>query len=139
MSQLPTAAEGGSLAIQAAGMAVNHIDLETTDRIRRAVTSANQAALAIKSQSESTSWKVGRFTGLPIAIYQNWLYEQNREWRFTDGTLCVLWCVEFPDARCDYAAKHHYIASTRREYNAGRHQADAPAVPSIAYERAAVR
>jgi hypothetical protein len=135
MSQLPTPAEGGSRAIQAAGMAVNHIDLETQDRIRGAVALADKAALAIKSHSESTSWKVGRFTGLPIGIYQNWLYEQNREWRFTDGTLCVLWCVEFPDARCDYADKRHYIAATRREYNAGRHQADAPAVPSIAYQR----
>lgn len=135
MPQLPTPAEGGSRAIHAAGLSVDDFDLETADRIRRAVSLANQAALAVKSHSESTFWKVGRFTGLPIAIYQNWLYEQNREWRFTDGTLCVLWCVEFPDARSDYAEKHHYIASTRREYNAGRHQADAPAVPSVAYER----
>jgi hypothetical protein len=110
--------------------------LDTPDRIRRAVPLARQAAMAVKSGSESSSWKLGRFTGLPTAIYQNWLYERNRDWHFTDGALCVLWCVELPDARCDYADKHHYIASTRREYNAGRHQADAPSVPSIAYFRA---
>ena len=135
VTRIPTPADGGSEAIHAAGLAVDHLDLETTERIRRAIPQARQAALAVKSRSESTDWKTGRFTGLPIAIYQNWLYEANREWRFTDGTLCVLWCVEFPDARSDYAEKHHYIASTRREYNAGRHQADAPIEPSVAYQR----
>jgi hypothetical protein len=109
------------------------LDLDTTAQIRRAVPLANQAASREKSRSESTSWQIGRYTGLRIAIFQNWLYEQNRTWRFTDGTLCVLWCVEFPDARCDYAEKSHYVASTRREYNAGRHQAKAPAEPSVAY------
>lgn len=92
-------------AIYAAGSAVNGFDLEATERIRRAIPKANQAAFAIKKRSESTDWNIGRYTGLPIAIFQNWLYEQNREWHFTDGTLCVLWCVEFPDARSDYPTK----------------------------------
>ena len=37
-----------------------------------------------------------------IAKFQNWLYEQNRHWRYTDGTLCALWTVEFPEAHADY-------------------------------------
>ena len=54
-----------------------------------------------------------------ISAFQNWLYEKNCEWHFTDGTLCVLWCVKFPEARSDYAKRHRYIASTRRDYNKG--------------------
>jgi hypothetical protein len=78
---------------------------------------------------------VGEFTGLKIALYQNWLYEKNREWHFTDGTLCVLWCVEFPHANSDYAKNHKYIASTRRDYNNGKHQALAPSEPCVGYDR----
>ena len=135
MSPIPSAASLGLEAIHAAGLAVNALDLDDTGRLRRAIPLARQAAVAVKSRSESTDWKIGRFTGLPIAIYQNWLYEHNREWHFTDGTLCVLWCVEFPDAKSDYPEKRHYIASTRRDYNSGRHQADAPATLCVGYDR----
>jgi hypothetical protein len=134
MTPIPTPASGGTEAIHAAGVAVNRQRLESTESIRRAIPIARQAAAAAKSLSESTGWRVGRYTGLPIAIYQNWLYEMNRDWRFTDGTLCVLWCIEFPDARSDYPDKWHYIASTRGEYNRGRHQAPAPSVPCVGYD-----
>jgi hypothetical protein len=134
MSPIPTPASHGTEAIYAAGLAVNKRRLDSTDAIRRAIPVARQAAVAVKSRSESTGWQVGQFTGLSIAIYQNWLYEVNREWHFTDGTLCVLWCIEFPDARSDYPARWHYIASTRREYNTGRHQAPAPAIPCVGYD-----
>ena len=69
--------------------------------------------------AEVSEGQRSRARRLAIAIYQNWLYEMNREWRFTDGTLCVLWCVEFPDANSDYPEKRHYIASTRNDYNKG--------------------
>ncbi len=122
-------------AIHAAGLAVNRFDLTSAAKIREAVALASDAAPAVKSRSEGTKGKTGDFTGMPIAIFQNWLYEQNREWRFTDGTLAVLWCLEFPNARCDYADRHRYVASTRTEYNAGRHQAPPPGNPSVAYSR----
>lgn len=95
---------------------MNALDLSAPQRIRQGVPIARRAALAEKNRSESNSWRTGDFTGLPIAIFQNWLYEQKRLWRFKDGTLAVLWCVELPNARSDYAEKHHYIGSTRREY-----------------------
>lgn len=132
---IPVPASGGREAIQAAGQAVNHLDLSSTDQIRKAIPLARRAARAQKSWSESRDHNSGDLTGLPTAIYQNWLYEQNREWHFTDGTLCVLWCVEFPNATSDYPEKHDYIASTRRDYNAGRHQADAPSIPCVGYDR----
>lgn len=96
-------ATGGEAAIHKAGLAVNQADPTGETEIRQAVPVARAAAVNVKRHSESTGWQVGEFTGLPIALYQNWLYEKNREWRFTDGTLCVLWCVEFPHARSDYA------------------------------------
>ena len=128
------AAPQGTEAIHAAGTAVNGLTLTNAQEIRAAIPIARAAALAVKSRSESTNWQIGDFTGLRVAIFQNWLYEQNREWHFTDGTLAVLWCVELPHARSDYAEHHHYIASTRTEYNAGRHQAPAPKTPSVAYD-----
>ena len=78
---------------------------------------------------------MGRYTGMRIAKFQNWLYEQNRGWHFRDETLCVLWCVEFPDAKSDYPAHLDYIDSTRRDYNAGKHQAPPPRVPCVSYDR----
>ena len=70
-----------------------------------------------------------------IAKFQNWLYEQNRRWQFTDGTLCALWCIEYPGADADYAARwDFFLPSVRTEYNGGRHQADRPTVPSVAYD-----
>jgi hypothetical protein len=131
---IPTPASDGKQAVHGAGLTVNSRLLESEEAIRRAVPLAWQAAVAVKTRSESTNWQTGRFTGLSIAIFQNWLYEMNREWHFTDGTLCVLWCLEFPDARCDYPEKRRYIASTRRDYNQGRHQAPAPLVPCAGYD-----
>lgn len=128
-------APGGEAAIHAAGLAVNRSTPADEQSIREAVPLARQAALHVKPQSESTGWQVGEFTGLPIALYQNWLYEKNRNWHFTDGTLCVLWCIEFPHARSDYAKHHRYISSTRRDYNNGRHQASAPVEPCVGYDR----
>ncbi len=125
----------GKHAIHAAGLAVNQFNLTSAANIRTAVRPAKQAALAVKASSESTNWRTGYFTGMPIAIFQNWLYEQNRDWVFAEKTIAVLWCLEFPDARCDYAERHHYVASARTEYNAGRHQSEPPAIPSIAYDR----
>lgn len=132
---LSTPAADGEAAIRTAGAAVNHQNPSTEDEIHAALPLARAAALAVKSRSESTGPLVGQFTGLNISPFQNWLYERNREWRFTDGTLCVLWCLEFPEARSDYAKHHTYIHSTRRSYNAGRHYSTAPIVPSVAYDR----
>jgi hypothetical protein len=131
----PSPAAQGEAAICAAGLAANRSNPTDETEIRRVVPVARAAALSVKSRSESTGWQVGEFTGLPIALYQNWLYEMNRQWRFTDGTLCVLWCVEFPHARSDYAKNNTYIRSTRRDYNNGKHQAPAPAEPCVAYDR----
>lgn len=130
-------ATGGREAIRAAGLAVNDRDLTSASEIREAVPKAQEAALSVKSGCESSSRRTGDFCGMSIARFQNWLYEQNREWCFTDGTLAVLWSVEFPNARCDYAARHHYVASTRTDYNAGRHPRGSlpPNVPSVAYDR----
>jgi len=96
---------------------------------------ARAAADEVSTVSHSLRWDMGRFTGMRIAKFQNWLYEQNREWHFRDETLCVLWCVEFPDAKSDYPAHLDYIDSTRRDYNAGKHQAPAPTVSCVAYDR----
>jgi hypothetical protein len=128
-------ASGGEAAIRAAGLSVNSLALESPSAIRSAVPTARSAALAVKPWSESPNARTGYFTGMPVVVFQNWLYERNRHWRLTDGALCVLWCLEFPDARCDYAERFHYVASTRREYNAGRHGAPAPSTPSVAYQR----
>ena len=125
----------GPEAIRAAGQAVNDQQLAAPRQIRSAVNIAALAASRVKSRSESGGWQIGRYTGLRIAKFQNWLYDANRAWRFTDGTLCVLWCVEFPDARSDYASKPHLIKSTRTEYNKGRHQAAPPTTPSRSYQR----
>lgn len=123
-------APGAAEALHAAGTAVNSLDLTSESAIRRAIPIAASAAARSKGQIKGTG-QYGRNTGLRIAKAQNWLYEQNRSWHFTDGTLCVLWCVEFPDAKSDYAARSHYISSTRTAYNAGRHQAPAPTVPCV--------
>lgn len=134
-AELSTPADGGEAAIHAAGKAVNKRNTTGEEEIRGAIPAARTAALSVKSQSESTGWQVGEFTGLTISPFQNWLYEKNREWTFTDGTLCVLWSVEFPHARSDYAKNHRYIASTRRDYNAGKHHAPPPTVPCTGYDR----
>jgi hypothetical protein len=130
-----TPAADGEAAIHAAGTAVNRRNPSTEDEIRAALSVARAAALVVKSRFESTDWQVGQFTGLNISPFQNWLYEKNRDWHFTDGTLCVLWCLEFPEAKSDYARHHKYIVSTRRDYNNGKHFADSPAIPSVAYDR----
>ncbi len=132
---IPTALSGGETAIHAAGIAVNRSNPVGEEEIRRAVPAARAAALALKNKSESTGWRVGEFTGLGISAFQNWLYEKNREWHFTDGTLCVLWSVEFPHAHSDYPKRHKYIATTRRDYNNGDHGAPAPAEPCVGYDR----
>lgn len=132
---LAAPAPNGKEAIHAAGEAVDHLTLDTSTALREAVRVARHAADGVKRSSESIRWDMWRYTGMRIAKYQNWLYEQNRAWHFRDETLCVLWSVEFPDAKCDYATHLEYIASTRRDYNAGRHQADAPLVPCISYDR----
>lgn len=124
----------GEAAIHAAGLAMNKLNPTGEAEIRQAVALARSAALAVKNRSESTGWQIGEFTGLPIALFQNWLYEKNRRWRFTDGTLCVLWCIEFPHSRSDYAKNHGYIRSTRRDYNNGKHQAPAPPEPCVGYD-----
>ena len=72
----------GKHAVHAAGLAVNQFALTSVADIRAAVRPAKQAALAVKATSESTNGRTGYFTGMPIAIFQNWLYEQNREWCF---------------------------------------------------------
>jgi hypothetical protein len=125
-----TAAE----ALAAAGRAVNDFVVDDESAIRMALPIASAAASRVTARIEGTG-QYGRYTGLRIAKAQNWLYERNRHWQFSNATLCVLWCVEFPDAKSDYAARSHYIASTRRDYNAGRHQTPAPSVPSVSYDR----
>ena len=98
------AADGGREAIHAGGLAVNGLNLTSPTEIRDAVPVAREAALSVKSHSESTSWKTGDFTSLPTAISQNWLYEQNREWHFTDGTLAPpvveIRIQPFPPTQC---------------------------------------
>ena len=95
----------GAAAIEAAGNAINKRLLISPEAIRKAAKAAAQAARAFKPVSESNAWDQGRFTGMRIAKFQNWLYDQNQRWRFTDGTLCALWCAEYPEAKADYAAR----------------------------------
>jgi hypothetical protein len=125
----------GREAIFAAGSAVDGLPLSTTQELRAAIPIARTAADTVTRVSRSQRWDMGRLTGMRIAKFQNWLYEQNREWHFRDETLCVLWCLEFPDAKSDYCEHLHYIDSTRRDYNAGKHQARAPNRPCVAYDR----
>jgi hypothetical protein len=134
-----TPAALGTEAIYAAGDAVDGLPMTTTDKIWAAVPAARLAADGVTTVSQSIRRDMGRYTGMRIAKFQNWLYEMNRQWHFRDETLCVLWCVEFPDAKCDYPSHSDYIASTRRDYNAGKHQAPAPATPCVAYDRRAGR
>ena len=131
-------AHNGSDAIRAAGEAVDGLSMSTTDAIRVAVPIARKAADAVKRGSESLRWDMGRYTGMRVAKYQNWLYEQNRDWHFRDETLCVLWCVEFPEAKCDYPAHFDYIDVVRREYNRSGHKVDEPPqTPCIGYDHGA--
>ena len=95
----------GMAAIEAAGAAIKKMMLISPEAIRKAVKVAAQAARAFKPVSESNAWDQGRFTGMRIAKLQNWLYEQNERWRFTDGALCAPWCAEYPEAKADYAAR----------------------------------
>ena len=125
----------GREAIHAAGEAVDATPLDTTQAIRAAIPIARAAADAIKTRSESLRWDMGRYTGMRTAKFQNWLYEQNREWHFRDETLAVLWSVEYPEAKADYAERVDYVRTTRHDYNNGQHQNDRPAEPSVAYDR----
>jgi len=125
----------GRAAIHAAGAAINWKALMTPETIRAAARLGASVAEIVKPASESEFWQQGHYTGMRIAKFQNWLYEQNRFWRFTDGTLCALWCIEYPDAHADYAERwDFYLPSVRAEYNEGRHQAQCPAVPCVAYD-----
>jgi hypothetical protein len=113
------------------------LPMNTTSPVKAAVSVAASAAAIMTTVSHSRRWDMGRYTGMRIAKFQNWLYEQNREWHFRDETLCVFWCVELPDAKSDYAVHLEYIDGTRRLYNAGRHQPPAPRTPSVAYYKQA--
>jgi hypothetical protein len=125
----------GVAAIEAAGAAINRMLLISPEAITKAAKVAAQAARAIKPVSESNARDQGRFTGMRTAKFQNWLYDQNQRWRFTDGTLCGVWCAEFPESKADYAARwDFYLPSVRNEYNAGRHQAKAPNIRSTAFD-----
>jgi len=129
-------ARNGRDAIRAAGEAVDALPMNSTEAIRAAVSTARKAADEVKRGSESLRWDMGRYTGMRVAKYQNWLYEQNREWHFRDETLCVLWCVEFPEAKCDYPAHFDYIDLVRREYNRTGHKVDDPPhTRCVKYER----
>jgi len=130
-------AAGGREAIHEAGMVVDASSVnDTTVSLRSAVPVARAAADGVKWQSESLRRDMGRYTGMRIARFQNWLYEQNREWHFSDEALCVLWMLEFPDAKCDYAVHFEYIDGVRREYNRNGHRVDdRPMVPCVAYRR----
>ena len=124
-------ATNGREAICAAGRAVDALRMDNSDRIRSAVPLAQKSADGVKGRSESLRWDMGRYTGMRVAKYQNWLYEQNREWHFRDETLCVLWCVEFPEAKCDYPSHFDYIDAVRREYNRTGHKVRKPPRPVI--------
>ena len=76
-THLSNPAAEGEAAIHAAGLAVNKLNPTGEAEIRQAVALARSAALAVKNRSESTGWQIGEFTGLPIARFQNWLYEKN--------------------------------------------------------------
>jgi hypothetical protein len=129
-------ARNGREAIHAAGEAVDRLPMGNTDALRAAVPIARKAADEVKRASESLRWDMGRYTGMRVARYQNWLYEQNRDWHFRDETLCVLWSVEFPEAKCDYAMHLEYIDSVRRGYNRSGHKVDAaPRTPCVRYDR----
>ena len=48
----------------------------------------------------------------------------------------MLWCVEFPEAKCDYPAHFEYIEGVRREYNVSGHKVDdPPTMPVVKYDR----
>jgi hypothetical protein len=129
-------AKNGREAIRAAGESVDALPMNTADAIRAAVPVARTAGANVKTASEAQRWDMGRYTGMRIAKFQNWLYEQNREWHFRDETLSVLWCVEFPEARCDYPAHFDYIDRVRREYNRDGHKVDdPPQAPVLKYDR----
>lgn len=128
---LNTPARGGREAIHAAAEAVDALALDTTPEIRAAIPIARAAADTVTSKSESLRCDMGRYSGMRTAKFQNWLYEQNRDWHFRDETVAVLWAVEFPDAKSDYAEHSDYVASTRTKYNPGEHQNERPTEPSV--------
>ncbi len=101
VDNLAEPSDDGKAAIHSAGVAINWRRLDSPEAIRTAAALASQVAELVKAGSESQFWQQGRFTGMRIARFQNWLYEQNRRWRFTDGTLCALWCFEYPGADAD--------------------------------------
>lgn len=63
----------GREAIRKAGEAVDGVPMSGPDAIRAAVPIARRAADSVKSASESSRWDMGRYTGMRVAKYQNWL------------------------------------------------------------------
>ena len=100
-----------------------------TDPVQ-AVPGARAAARKVKSWLESDCRKIGDFTGLPKAIYQNWLMSRTSV-APTDGRLASSGGRD-SDAKSDYPRRHLYVASSRRITSRRRDQADAPPSPASA-------
>lgn len=87
-------------AVYAAGTAVNQQTGLARPDLDASLRAASEAAKRV-GRGAAQSDGEGRYTGLPVARFQQALYAKNVEWRFTDRTLCVLWKLELP-LRADY-------------------------------------
>lgn len=67
---------------------------------------------------------------MPRQKFQDWLFDQNREWRLSDEELAILNRVEHPT--CTGRMDTHIVVGMRRLYNEGKHSKSysKPAVPT---------
>ena len=105
----------------------------------------NVAPTAATVASGEHNPRVGRFTGMGIAAYQNWVFACNATDHQSDDAIAANFTREHP--RSALVVKNggtfpvtgpngrpHYIRGMRSQYNAGRHHNVAPATPLSRYD-----
>ena len=106
---------------------------------------ANPAPTAATVASGEHNPRVGRFTGMGIAAYQNWVFTCNATDHQSDDAIAANFTREHP--RSALVVKNggtfpvtgpngrpHYIRSMRSQFNAGKHANVAPASPLPRYD-----
>lgn len=109
----------GARAI-AAGLMAARFTVANADAIRNAVGPFVDAARDVNPAIDERD-NVARWTARNITTGQNVVYAVARIVRVPDAAIAVAWVALWPGAKCDYAERHRYIASTRTDVNHGRH------------------
>lgn len=104
----------------AAGLMAVRFTTASPDAIRLAVAPFVDAAREVNPAIDERD-NVARWTARNITVGQNVVYAVARLVRVPDAAIAVAWVSLWPGAKCDYAERHRYIASTRTDVNHGRH------------------